>query len=132
MLDRLRGQVLPSLNACPSQVIHNDAHPYNLLRADAVSQGVVGLIDFGDMVHAPVINELAVTATTFQRRSAEELDTIENLLVGFHRAHPLSDTEVSFLWDAINLRLLITVLLSDVKLRLAADRDPDVLQDRTE
>ena len=132
MLDRLRCEVLPSLNACPSQVIHNDAHPYNLLRADAVSQDVVGLIDFGDMVYAPIINELAVTATTFQRRSAEGLDTVENLLIGFHCAHPLSDAEVSLLWDAIILRLLITILLSDVKLKIGADQDPDVFEDRTE
>jgi hydroxylysine kinase len=132
MLERLRGEVLPALNACPSQVIHNDGHPYNLLRANAVSQDVVGLIDFGDMVYAPIINELAVTATTFQRRNTRDLGTVENLLAGFHAAHPLSDTEVSLLWDAIILRLLITVLLSDVKLKLGADQDPDVLLDRTE
>jgi hydroxylysine kinase len=132
LLERLRDEVLPGLNACPSQVIHNDGHPYNLLRADPVSQAVVGLIDFGDMVYAPIINELAVTATTFQRRSIEDLGAVENLLVGFHGAHPLSDTEVSLLWDAITLRLLITVLLSDVKLTLGTDQDSEVFQDRTE
>jgi hypothetical protein len=36
------------------------------------------------------------------------------------------------LWDAIILRLLITVLLSDIKLKIGADQDPDVFQDRTE
>jgi hydroxylysine kinase len=132
MLERLREEALPGLIACPSQVIHNDGHPYNLLRADAHSQGVAGLIDFGDMVYAPIVNELAVTATTFQRRCKKGLDIIENLLLGFHRAHPLSDTEVSLLWDAIFLRLLITVLLSDVKLKIGVDQDPDIIQDRTE
>ncbi|MEH6592031.1 MAG: phosphotransferase [Halioglobus sp.] len=132
MLERLRSDVLPSLNACPSQVIHNDGHSYNLLRADAVSQDVVGIIDFGDMVYAPIVNELAVTATTFQRPGTEGLSTIENLLLGFHRTHPLSDTEVSLLWDAIILRLLITVLLSDVKLAIGSKQDPDVFEDRTE
>ncbi len=132
MLDRLRNEVLPALNRCPSQVIHNDGHPYNLLRADTVSQQVIGLIDFGDMVYAPIINELAVTATTFQRRSIEDLSIVENLLIGFHGTHPLSDTEVSLLWDAIILRLLITILLSDVKLKIGADQDPDVFEDRTE
>jgi hydroxylysine kinase len=132
LLERLRKEVLPGLNACPSQVIHNDGHPYNLLRADVVSQEVAGLIDFGDMVYAPIINELAVTATTFQRRCTEDLGAIENLLVGFHSAHSLSDTEVSMLWDAIILRLLITVLLSDVKLRLGTDQDSEAFEDRTE
>jgi hypothetical protein len=132
MLNRLRNEVLPKLNSCPSQVIHNDAHPYNLLRADAVSQEVVGLIDFGDMVYAPIINELAVTATTFQRRNLENLSIVENLLIGFHRSHPLSNAEVSLLWDAIILRLLITILLSDVKLKIGVDNQPDILEDRTE
>ncbi len=130
LIDRLRHEVLPTLNAGPSQIIHNDAHPYNLLRSDAVSQDVVGLIDFGDMVYAPIINDLAVTATTFHRPDKEDLDTVENLLIGFHRAHPLSDAEVSLLWDAIILRLLITILLSDIKLKLNTDQDPDVIEER--
>jgi Ser/Thr protein kinase RdoA (MazF antagonist) len=132
MLDRLRNEVLPALNSCPSQVIHNDAHPSNLLRADVKAQEVVGLIDFGDMVYAPIINELAVTATTFQRCSAEDLSIVENLLIGFHRTHPLSNAEVTLLWDAIILRLFITVLLSDVKLKLGTDQDSDALEDRNE
>ena len=132
MLDRLRSEVLPTLNGCPSQVIHNDGHPSNLLRADAISQEVVGLIDFGDMVYAPIINELAVTATTFQRRSVEDLNIVENLLIGFHRTHPLSNAEVSLLWDAIILRLLITVLLSDVKLKIGKNQYPGAAGDRTE
>ena len=130
MLDRLREDVLPRLNACPSQVIHNDGHPYNLLRADADSQAVAGLIDFGDMVYAPILNELVVTATTFQRRTPGDLTTLDNLLRGFLRAHPLSETEVSLIWDAMTLRLLITVLLSDIKCRLGPD--PDAQEDRKE
>lgn len=130
LLPRLRNEVLPKLNACPSQVIHNDAHPYNLLRADTVSQDVAGLIDFGDLVHAPVINDLAVMATSFHQPGVEHLDTVENLLIGFHRAHPLSGEEISLLWDAMTLRVLITILLSDIKLNMMDDRE--VLEERME
>jgi len=130
LLHRLRHEVLPKLNAGPSQIIHNDAHPYNLLRANAVSQDVVGLIDFGDMVHAPIINDLAVTAAAFHKPGKEDLVTVENLLIGFHRAHPLSDAQVSLLWDAMTLRVLITILLSDIKLNMDADADPDVVEER--
>ncbi|MCH8322985.1 MAG: phosphotransferase [Proteobacteria bacterium] len=134
LLHRLRHEVLPKLNAGRSQIIHNDGHPYNLLRADAVSMDVVGLIDFGDMVYAPIINELAVSATTFYRWSNEDLNTVENLLIGFHSKHPLSDTEVSLLWDAMTLRAIITILLSDIKLSMdmGADHDPDVIEERME
>lgn len=130
LLPRLRDEVLPKLNASPCQVIHNDAHPWNLLRADATSQGVVGLIDFGDMVYAPVINDLAVMATTFFRSEKQDFETIESLLIGFHRAHPLSEEQVSLLWDAITLRVLITFLLSDVKLKMEGDPDPEVIEER--
>jgi len=130
LLDRLRNEVLPQLNSTPSQVIHNDAHPYNLLRPDVSSPEVVGLIDFGDMVYAPVINDLAVMATTFHRPDREDLATVENLLIGFHRVHPLSDAEVSLLWDAITLRVLITILRSDAKLNMATEPDPDVIEER--
>lgn len=132
MLERLRDEVLPALNAQPSQVIHNDGHTGNLLRADAQSQDVTGLIDFGDMVYAPIINELAIPATTFLRLRPHFLSTVEHLLAGFHRVYPLRDTEVSLLWDAITLRSLITVLLSDVKVKLGGKSAGDARQDRTE
>ncbi len=132
LLHRLRHEVLPKLNAGPSQIIHNDAHPYNLLRANAASQDVVGLIDFGDMVHAPIINDLAVTAAAFLKPGKEDLGTVENLLIGFHRVHPLSAAQVSLLWDAMTLRLLITILLSDIKLNMEGDADPDVIEERME
>lgn len=132
MIARLRDEILPKLNAGPSQVIHNDAHPHNLLRADKKSATVVGLIDFGDMVYAPVVNELAVMIATFQRRAKDDLSVMEHLLVGFHSEHPLTDQEVTLLWDAIILRLLITVLLSDIKLSLQVERDPNVVVDRVE
>ena len=132
MLDRLRDEVLPALNAQPSQVIHNDGHSGNLLRADAQSQSVTGLIDFGDMVYAPIINELAIPATTFLRLRPHSLSIVEHLLAGFHRVHPLSDAEAALLWDAITLRGLITVLLSDVKVKLGGKSAGGARQDRTE
>jgi Ser/Thr protein kinase RdoA (MazF antagonist) len=132
LLDRLRDSALPTLNALPSQVIHNDGHNYNLLRADAQAQEVVGLIDFGDMVYAPKVNDFAIPACTFQRLCPEPLYAVIELLKGFHAVHPLSDVEVSLLWDAITLRLLITVLLSDVKLQLGGKSAHDALEDRTE
>jgi len=129
LLDRLHNEALPSLFSAPSQVIHNDAHCWNLLRPDAVSQEVVGLIDFGDMTYAPVINDLAVTASTFRRSGNEQLDDVKNLLIGFHRVHPLSDGEVSMLWDALTLRTLLAIRLFEVKLNTGREPDPGIVED---
>lgn len=130
LIGRLRHEVLPKLNSGPSQIIHNDAHSYNLLRPNASSWEIVGLIDFGDMVYAPVINDLAVMATSFHRLDREDLDTVENLLIGFHRVHPLLRSQVSLLWDAITLRTLIMILLSEAKLNMSSDHDPDIIEER--
>lgn len=132
LLDRLRNEVMPALDAAPSQVIHNDAHSWNLLRPDPESQEVVGLIDFGDMTYAPVINDLAVMASSFQRRGRENLEPVKNLLQGFHRTHPLSEGEVALLWDAITLRVLLTIRLCEVKMNSDAEPDPDVIEERKE
>ncbi len=135
LVERLKGEVLPALNALPSHVIHNDAHPYNLLRADEDSYGITGIIDFGDMVYAPVVNDLAVMATTFQRRNILDIGITINLLKGFHSICPLSDAEVTLLWDAIMLRLIITILLTDIKLKLVSEVDEnkdELITDRTE
>ena len=69
-------------------------------------------------------------ATSFHRPGVEDLDTMENLLIGFHQKHPLSNTEVSLLWDAMTLRVLITILLSDIKLNMIHDHE--VLEERME
>ncbi len=132
LLPRLRDDVLPMLNASPSQVIHNDAHPYNLLRRDIENQEVTGLIDFGDMVYAPIINDLVVMAATFQHRNIDDIEIVTNLLIGFHRVHPLTDEQVSLIWDAMILRLLITILLTDIKINMDAMHDPDILTERVE
>jgi Ser/Thr protein kinase RdoA (MazF antagonist) len=45
---------LPALRALRSQAIHGDCHGNNLLIDDA-TQAVSGVLDFGDMIHAPLI-----------------------------------------------------------------------------
>jgi len=57
---------------------------------------------------------------------------VTNLLIGFHRSHPLTDEQVTLLWDAMILRLLITLLLSDIKIKMEDMHDPDILIDCSE
>jgi Ser/Thr protein kinase RdoA (MazF antagonist) len=56
-------QVQPRLGGLRHQVIHNDLNPYNVLVDPQDHITTVGLIDFGDMVQAPLINELAVACS---------------------------------------------------------------------
>ena len=66
-LERLPTEVLPRLPVLRAQVVHSDGHTGNLLRPTAASQTVNGVIDFGDMVHAPLVQDLAVMIASFLR-----------------------------------------------------------------
>jgi Ser/Thr protein kinase RdoA (MazF antagonist) len=50
---------LPALRGLPSQAIHGDCHASNVL-IDAPTHAIVGIVDFGDMIHAPRVLEPAV------------------------------------------------------------------------
>ena len=64
-LERIERDVWPRLAHLRAQVIHQDAHGANLLRAGPGSEQVAGIIDFGDMIHAPLVCDLAACASDF-------------------------------------------------------------------
>ena len=59
LLEGFERHAVPLLRGLRRQVIHNDFNPHNVL-ADAVDDTrIAGVIDFGDMVHAPLVQDLA-------------------------------------------------------------------------
>ena len=119
-LDRLRGRSWPALKRQRGQVIHNDLHLGNLL-VDG-SRGLAGVIDFGDVVFAPLLQDLAVSATSLaDARPDDPLGAIEALRRGFDEVFPLLPEETDLLLDATLLRSLLCVTLGRYKLTLAPD-----------
>ncbi|MCC9076304.1 aminotransferase class III-fold pyridoxal phosphate-dependent enzyme [Litorilinea aerophila] len=108
-LERFEQQVRPYLPTLRAQVIHNDANDHNVL----VAQGqVVGLLDFGDMLHAPLICEVAIAATYALLASPEPLQAAAHLVAGYHQVIPLTTTEVALLDGLIRARLAVSAALS--------------------
>jgi Ser/Thr protein kinase RdoA (MazF antagonist) len=60
-------------------------------------EGRMSLLDFGDLVRGPLIQELAVAASYHCRRSADPMAPIEGLLAGFGPHTPLTDEELDLL-----------------------------------
>jgi Ser/Thr protein kinase RdoA (MazF antagonist) len=56
-MTRFEEQVLPRLPHVRAQVIHNDYHLYNVLVAPHEQERITGIIDFGDMLHAPLVGK---------------------------------------------------------------------------
>ncbi len=68
---RFTTQVLPRLGSLRAQVIHNDYHLYNVLVAPDAQDRLTGIIDFGDMIYAPLVGEVA-TAAAFQMTGCDD------------------------------------------------------------
>ncbi len=123
-MDRLATQALPAIKKLRSQVIHNDAHTGNVLLDP--SGRVCGLIDFGDLVFAPVVQELASSATSLAEfYPADPGPVIAELVQGFETAFPLLPQEREQLGDAILLRSLLCVELCELKARRQGERPHD-------
>jgi Ser/Thr protein kinase RdoA (MazF antagonist) len=101
----------------PHQVIHGDANPENVL----VTRGGIGFIDFGDMVRAPRIFDLAIAAAYLRSAGDDPLAYIRPLVTGYHATAPLEDGELRLLFDLVRARLATTITLLYWRLR---DRPP--------
>lgn len=113
-MDRLQAVSQPALQNIRPQIIHNDAHTGNIL-TDDLGQ-ITGVIDFGDSICAPVIQDLAVSATSIAEMfPSEACALIVELKRGFCSELPLLPEEHEILYDAILLRSMLCVALGQLK-----------------
>jgi 4-aminobutyrate aminotransferase-like enzyme/Ser/Thr protein kinase RdoA (MazF antagonist) len=91
-------------------VIHNDVNDYNILVGSEGS--LSGLIDFGDLLYGPTIDELAVACAYVMLRQTDPITSACQLITGFHAAYPLLESEMDALFQRILRRLLLSVVHS--------------------
>jgi len=101
---------LPRLRGLRSQAIHGDCHAANLI-VDADGQSIRGILDFGDMIHAPLILEPAVAMSELLTEGLAPLDSAAVLLHGYARGQALQADEVELLYDIVAARHAVTVLV---------------------
>jgi Ser/Thr protein kinase RdoA (MazF antagonist) len=110
---RFVDHVLPRLALVRSQVIHNDYHLYNVLVAPDDHERIVGIIDFGDMLHAPLVGEVATAAAFHMAGSADPFAGPAQFVGAYHATLPLMDVEQDIVADLMATRHLITALISE-------------------
>ncbi len=98
--------VLPVLPELRKQLIHNDANEQNLLCND---DKITGIIDFGDMTHSALINEVAIALTYICYDKEDPLKWGMAFLKGYHSRLPLEMQEVDLLYYLIAGRLCTSV-----------------------
>lgn len=115
---------LPILGKLPQGVIHNDANDYNVLvdNIDNPSK-ITGLIDFGDMVHSHIVNELAIAGAYAMMAQDDPLNVLKTIVAGYHQTRALNDAEIEVLFSLVALRLCVSVCNSALAIQQQPDND---------
>ena len=104
---------LPTIAALERrQIIHNDFNPHNILLDPAEPTRVAGIIDFGDMVHAPLINDLAV-GISYHLATGNWAARAGAFLDGFVSARTLKPEEIELLPLLMRCRLAMSIIIAE-------------------
>ena len=95
-------KVSPLLPKLRKQLIHNDANEWNILTKNGC---LSGLIDFGDLAHSYLINEVAIAITYACYDKENPLKWASIVLAGYQEVLPLTADELSVLYYLIAARL---------------------------
>ncbi|MFS4491767.1 aminotransferase class III-fold pyridoxal phosphate-dependent enzyme [Maribacter sp. 2308TA10-17] len=113
-------QVLPVEYELRKGIIHNDGNDWNVLTQNGE---VSGIIDFGDMCHSWLINEVAIAITYVMMNKEEPLEIASHLIQGYHSILPLEENELDILYYLVAARLCTSVCNSAYTKTLKPDSE---------
>ena len=103
--------VAPLLPGLRRSCIHGDPNDYNVIM-NSDSSGVVGFIDFGDMVYSYTVADLAIAIAYVVLKTERWLTAMTQLVSAYHAVLPLHDEEMKVLWGLTLMRLSMSVCLA--------------------
>ena len=113
--------LFPTLRA---QVIHNDLNPDNVLIDPQDPDEAIGVIDFGDMLQAPLVIDVAIAASYLREMESDPLTQIAEFVAGYHSVVPLTSAEIDILFTLIKTRLAASVAILHWRAALREENDP--------
>jgi Ser/Thr protein kinase RdoA (MazF antagonist) len=122
VLDDFDQYVKPALAGLPRQVIHNDVHNENIL-IDEHGE-IAGIIDFGDMLKAPRVQDVSTAAAYLREAGENPLRLIAPFVAAYCETNPLCRAEIDLLFDLIRTRLCMTLILFYWRLAAREKDDP--------
>ena len=110
VLDHFDAEVLPQLKKRRAQVIHNDVGCLNTL---VEGNRVTGVIDFGDLIHAPLVCDLAVPIAELIREHPDPIAAAAEITAGYHAVTALEDDELRLIFDLVSTRCAMEVTVAN-------------------
>jgi hydroxylysine kinase len=105
-------QAAPALPGLRAQVVHNDLNFFNVMVEPQAGQPITGIIDFGDMVHTPLVCDLAVAAAYQLAPGQAGLQQLCAFVSGYREVTALEPEELDVLPVLIATRCLMTVAIT--------------------
>lgn len=122
-LDEFEDSHLDWLSSLPRQVIHGDPHPGNVLISNDEEVSITGMIDFGDMVRAPVIIDLAIAAAYLRPNEGDPLAFIAALVAGYHSVSGLPHEHLMATYGLVRMRLATSITILHWRINARGDDD---------
>jgi len=96
-------------------IVHNDANDNNVIVSDDLrSPKVKAAIDYGDAIYTQIINDVAIATAYAIMNHNDPLAAALPIIKGYHSTFPLQEAELKHLYNAIAMRLVITVTMSAI------------------
>ncbi|TDQ80902.1 Ser/Thr protein kinase RdoA (MazF antagonist) [Dongia mobilis] len=103
---------LPAMPQLRAHFVHNDLNPYNVLVAEEDHDRIAGILDFGDMVWTPLVNDLAVASSYQLALEGNPLEDVAEFIGAYHAVLPLEAREIDLLYDLIAARMATTICIA--------------------
>jgi 4-aminobutyrate aminotransferase-like enzyme/Ser/Thr protein kinase RdoA (MazF antagonist) len=114
--ERFERTVQPGIDALPKAVIHADANDFNIIVGPADrrtgERAIVGIIDFGDIIHSCRVADPAITIAYAMLDSPDPLRIARTILSGCTGIAALTDGEIAALWGMSCMRLCVSACLA--------------------
>jgi len=111
-LDYFEAHIQSKLHTLRAQVIHNDMNPANVIVSKDNPDQLAGMIDFGDMLQAPLITDLAVAAAYQVFRVDDPVAAVSDMLSAYQAINPLEEDEIALLPGLIASRIAMSATIS--------------------
>jgi 4-aminobutyrate aminotransferase-like enzyme/Ser/Thr protein kinase RdoA (MazF antagonist) len=113
---------LPALLRLRKSVVHNDVNDNNIVVSkDLKNPAVLALIDYGDAIYTPIINDLGVAGMYLPLHQADALAAILPFVKGYHESFALKEEELALLYSSIAMRLVISL----TKTKISKEKEPE-------
>lgn len=127
VLDDFTRIALPVLPGLRRQVIYNDLNFHNVLVDAGDPDRIAGIIDFGDIVTAPLVNDLAVAAS-YQFGPEGNRAEAGDFIAAWLRELPLTAAETALLPLLVEARLALTLLITGYRASRYPENAPYILR----